>query len=193
MINKYRYTHEEWLYKTELNTKDLEAVINHTAVDPKTLPHGEWMCKIPDRPIMCMDRVYDIKRNENLKTGGSLKASFEVKPNQWFFKTHFTGDPVMPGSLGLDNLWQMMGLFGSLVGCIGKGRALGGSIKFVGEVLPTSKLVEYYVNISKVVNRKRGSMIYGEGTLSVDGTQIYTATDLMIGMYPPEKIGITKK
>jgi len=113
----------------------------------------------------------------------SIVAELDIRPDLWFFDVHFKGDPVMPGCLGLDALWQLCGFFLSWSGCKGKGRALGsGLVKFTGQILPTAKKVTFALNMKRVITR-RLSMVIADGTVSVDGRTIYTADDLRVGLF----------
>ena len=110
-------------------------------------------------------------------------AEMDVKPDLWFFKCHFEGDPVMPGCLGLDAMWQLMGFYLTWLGHRGLGRALGlGKLKFSGQVLPTARLVTWQVDISRVVSRKL-VMAVADATMSVDGREIYSAEGLRAGLF----------
>jgi 3-hydroxyacyl-[acyl-carrier protein] dehydratase/trans-2-decenoyl-[acyl-carrier protein] isomerase len=112
-----------------------------------------------------------------------MEAEFDVNPNLWFFKCHFQGDPVMPGCLGLDAMWQMVGFFLGWLGGLGRGRALGvGEVKFTGMVLPNAKTISYYIDLKRVIMRK---LVLGiaDGIMKVDGKVIYEAKDLRVGLF----------
>ena len=114
---------------------------------------------------------------------GEVKADLDIKPDLWFFKCHFKDDPVMPGCLGLDAMWQLLGFFLGWLGGIGKGRALGvGEVKFTGMVLPSAKMVSYAIDLKRVVMRR---MVIGvaDGIMKVDGRPIYEAKDLRVGLF----------
>jgi len=139
--------------------------------------------KIPAPPMLMTDRIPLITDDTGKFGKGELKAEFDINPDLWFFKCHFEGDPVMPGCLGLDALWQLVGFHLVWSGHPGKGRALGvGKVKFTGQILPTSKLVTFQIDIKRVIARK---LVLGiaEGTVSVDGREIYTAEDLKVGLF----------
>ena len=130
-----------------------------------------------------MDRIVKIT-DEGGKFGkGQIIAEFDINPDLWFFKCHFEGDPVMPGCLGLDAMWQLLGFFLGWKGGPGKGRALGvGDVKFSGQILPTAKKVTYTIDIKRLIWRK---LIMGiaEGRVAVDGKEIYAADNLKVGLF----------
>ncbi len=139
--------------------------------------------KLPTGNMLMFDRIVEINDDGGLHGKGYIKAELDVNPKLWFFGCHFTDDPVMPGCLGLDALWQLSGFFLSWIGCKGKGRALGaGQVKFTGQVLPTAKLVTYTLNMKRVISR-RLSMVIADGIVSVDGRDIYSADDLRVGLF----------
>ena len=139
--------------------------------------------KLPIGNMLMIDRIVEINNDGGLHGKGYIKAELDIKPDLWFFGCHFDGDPVMPGCLGLDALWQLSGFFLSWIGCKGKGRALGsGQVKFFGQVLPTAKIVTYTLNMKRVISR-RLSMVIADGTVSVDGREIYSADDLRVGLF----------
>ncbi len=139
--------------------------------------------KLPSGNMLMIDRIVEINNKGGLHGKGFIKAEMDVKPDLWFFGCHFKDDPVMPGCLGLDALWQLSGFFLSWIGCKGKGRALGtGQVKFFGQVLPTAKIVTYTLNMKRVISR-RLSMVIADGTVSVDGREIYSANDLRVGLF----------
>jgi len=139
--------------------------------------------KLPKPPMLMTVRISLITDDTGKYGKGEIKAEFDIKPDLWFFDCHFEGDPVMPGCLGLDALWQLLGLHLVWGGGQGKGRALGvGKVKFTGQILPTSKLVTFQIDIKRVISRK---LVLGmaDGTVSVDGREIYTAEDLKVGLF----------
>ena len=139
--------------------------------------------KLPADNMLMIDRIIDINGDGGTHGKGSITAELDINPDLWFFGCHFVGDPVMPGCLGLDALWQLCGFFLSWSGCKGKGRALGvGMVKFTGQILPTAKKVTYKLDMKRVIARKL-SMVVADGTVSVDGRVIYTAEDLKVGLF----------
>ena len=144
---------------------------------------GEGTPRLPNGNMLMVDRVTSIESDGGEFGKGSLVAEFDINPNLWFFDCHFTEDPVMPGCLGLDALWQLTGFFMTWAGCKGKGRALGsGLVKFTGQILPTAKVVTYRLDFKRLIKRKL-SMAIANGTVSVDGRVIYTAEDLKVGVF----------
>jgi 3-hydroxyacyl-[acyl-carrier protein] dehydratase/trans-2-decenoyl-[acyl-carrier protein] isomerase len=139
--------------------------------------------RLPTGDMLMFDRITEISSEGGIRDKGFIEAQLDINPDLWFFGCHFVDDPVMPGCLGLDALWQLCGFFLSWSGCKGKGRALGaGKVKFTGQVLPTAKKVIYNLNVKRLIARKL-SMIIADGTVSVDGRTIYTAEDLRVGLF----------
>lgn len=144
---------------------------------------GPDSAKLPLPDMLMTDRVSLITNRGGRYGKGEIVAEFDIDPDMWFFKCHFAGDPVMPGCLGLDALWQLVGFFLVWSGCKGRGRALGaGSVKFSGQILPSSKLVTYNLQMKRLITRKL-KLAIADGTVSVDGRQIYTAEDLRVGVF----------
>jgi 3-hydroxyacyl-[acyl-carrier protein] dehydratase/trans-2-decenoyl-[acyl-carrier protein] isomerase len=139
--------------------------------------------KLPKPPMLMLDRIAHIS-NEGGKYGkGEIRAELDIKPDLWFFDCHFEGDPVMPGCLGLDAMWQLVGFYLVWLGLPGRGRALGsGKVKFFGQVLPKAKLVTYQIDMKRVIERKL-NMAIADATMSVDGREIYSAEDLRVGLF----------
>jgi 3-hydroxyacyl-[acyl-carrier protein] dehydratase / trans-2-decenoyl-[acyl-carrier protein] isomerase len=139
--------------------------------------------RLPNDPMLMFDRISHIDDNGGAHGKGVIRAELDVRPDLWFFGCHFIGDPVMPGCLGLDAMWQLTGFFLTWIGAPGRGRALGvGEVKFTGQVLPSAKQVVYEIDISRVINRKL-VMAVADGRMSVDGRQIYHAKDLRVGLF----------
>ena len=133
--------------------------------------------------MLMFDRITEIRQDGGAHGKGMVRAELDIHPDLWFFKCHFIGDPVMPGCLGLDAMWQLTGFFLTWIGAPGRGRALGsGEVKFTGQVLPTAKRVSYEIDISRVVNRKL-VLAVADGRMLVDGREIYTARDLRVGLF----------
>jgi 3-hydroxyacyl-[acyl-carrier protein] dehydratase/trans-2-decenoyl-[acyl-carrier protein] isomerase len=144
---------------------------------------GPGNAQLPLPPMLMFDRITHISEEGGDFGKGTVVAELDVKPDLWFFRCHFPGDPVMPGCLGLDALWQMLGFFLGWLGAPGKGRALGvGEVKFTGMVIPGIRKVEYIVNLKRVILRKLNLGI-ADGLLKADGETIYTAMDLRVGLF----------
>lgn len=144
---------------------------------------GPGNAQLPLPPMLMFDRITEIAEEGGEHGKGSIRAELDVKPDLWFFPCHFKGDPVMPGCLGLDALWQLLGFFLGWLGSPGRGRALSvGSLKFSGMVLPTARLVEYGVDLKRVLRSKLVLGI-GDGWLRADGETIYQASDLRVGLF----------
>jgi 3-hydroxyacyl-[acyl-carrier protein] dehydratase/trans-2-decenoyl-[acyl-carrier protein] isomerase len=144
---------------------------------------GPETARLPTGNMLMIDRIVDINNDGGTQGKGSITAELDINPNLWFFACHFDGDPVMPGCLGLDALWQLCGFFLSWSGCKGKGRALGaGNVKFTGQILPTAGNITYPLEMKRVIVR-RLSMVIADGAVAVDGREIYTAEDLKVGLF----------
>ena len=130
-----------------------------------------------------IDRITQINSDGGKAGKGLILAELDIHPDLWFFDCHFPGDPVMPGCLGLDAMWQLVGFFLGWRGNPGRGRALGsGEVKFTGQILPTSQRVTYKIEMKRVIERKL-VMGIADGSVAVDGREIYTATDLRVGLF----------
>lgn len=144
---------------------------------------GEGNARLPLPDMLMMDRVSLLSCDGGLFDKGEVKAEFDIHPDLWFFKCHFETDPVMPGCLGVDALWQLLGFYLGWRGNPGRGRALGsGEIKFFGQILPSHKKVRYELQIKRVIERK---LVLGiaDGRVLVDDREIYTAQDLRVGLF----------
>ena len=144
---------------------------------------GPGNAQLPLPPMLMFDRISEISEDGGPNGKGFVRAEMDVRPDLWFFDCHFKGDPVMPGCLGLDALWQLLGFFLGWLGSSGNGRALGlGELKFSGQVLPTMKQVVYGLEIKRVM---RSKLVLGvaDGWLSADGNVIYRASDLKVGLF----------
>ncbi len=144
---------------------------------------GEGNSQLPAPNMLMMDRIVKINDHGGEHGKGEILAELDITPDLWFFDCHFPGDPVMPGCLGLDAMWQLVGFFLGWKGGPGKGRALGvGEVKFTGQILPTAKKVTYKITFKRVINRKL-VMGIADGVVEVDDRPIYSATDLKVGLF----------
>ena len=147
---------------------------------------GPGNAQLPLPPMLMFDRISQISETGGTHGKGLIVAELQVAGNprlDWFFDCHFKGDPVMPGCLGLDALWQLCGFYLGWLGAPGRGRALGvGEVKFSNMVLPTTKKVEYVIDMKSVILRKL-KLAIGDGVLKADGVVIYQATDLRVGLF----------
>lgn len=143
---------------------------------------GPGFAQLPAPPMLMFDRITCIDDTGGSHGKGQVRAELDVNPDLWFFKCHFIGDPVMPGCLGLDALWQMLGFFLCWGGSPGKGRALGGEVKFSGQVTNDVKIVEYGIDLRRVM-RSRLALGIADGWVKADGKTIYEAKDLRVGLF----------
>ncbi|MFN4140650.1 3-hydroxyacyl-[acyl-carrier-protein] dehydratase FabA [Aestuariivirga sp.] len=146
---------------------------------------GPGNAQLPLPPMLMFDRITEIKKDGGAAGLGKVVAEFDIKPDLWFFLCHFKGDPVMPGCLGLDALWQMTGFFLGWLGEPGRGRALGvGEVKLTGMVTPLVRRVTYEVEITRLVLRKL-KMAVSNGIMKADGETVYQVTDMKVGLFQP--------
>ena len=144
---------------------------------------GEGNAQLPLPPMLMFDRITSITEDGGKYGQGQIIAELDVKPDLWFFGCHFEGDPVMPGCLGLDAMWQLVGFYLGWKGGPGRGRALGaGEVKFSGQVLPTGKKITYYIDLKRVIMRKL-VMGIADARMELDGREIYVANDLRVGLF----------
>jgi 3-hydroxyacyl-[acyl-carrier protein] dehydratase/trans-2-decenoyl-[acyl-carrier protein] isomerase len=149
---------------------------------------GDGNARLPSPPMLMFDRITHISNEGGAHGKGEIKAELDVKPDLWFFDCHFKTDPVMPGCLGLDAMWQLIGFHLGWLGNLGRGRALGaGAVKFTGQVMPDVKLVRYEVDLKRVMTG-RLTMGIGEARLFADDKLIYTAEGLRVGLFTPEQM-----
>ena len=144
---------------------------------------GKGNAQLPSPPMLMFDRITNINEEGGVFQKGEIVAELDIKPELWFFDCHFKGDPVMPGCLGLDAMWQLVGFYLGWLEQPGKGRALGvGEVKFTGQVLDTVKKVTYQISIKRLILRK---LILGvaDGVLKADGEPIYEAKDMKVGLF----------
>jgi 3-hydroxyacyl-[acyl-carrier protein] dehydratase/trans-2-decenoyl-[acyl-carrier protein] isomerase len=147
---------------------------------------GKGNAQLPSPPMLMFDRITNINETGGVFQKGEIVAELDIKPELWFFDCHFKGDPVMPGCLGLDAMWQLVGFYLGWLERPGKGRALGvGEVKFTGQVLDTVKKVTYQISIKRLILRK---LILGvaDGVLKADGEPIYEAKDMKVGLFQSE-------
>ena len=144
---------------------------------------GPGNAQLPAPPMLMVDRITEISETGGEHDKGFIRAQFDIKPDLWFFPCHFIGDPVMPGCLGLDALWQLTGFFLGWLGEKGKGRAIStGEVKFTGMVTPETKLVEFEIDFKRVM---RGRLVLGiaDGLVKADGETVFQAKDLRVGLF----------
>ena len=144
---------------------------------------GPGNAQLPLPPMLMFDRISHISEEGGANGKGEIRAELDITPDLWFFGCHFEGDPVMPGCLGLDAMWQLIGFFLGWAGGPGRGRALGGGeIKFSGQVTPKNQRITYQIDMTRVIKRKL-FMGIADGVMSVDGREIYHAKDLRVGLF----------
>ena len=145
---------------------------------------GPGNAKLPLPPMLMFDRITEIYDDKGAFNKGLLKAELDIKKNLWFFDCHFKKDPVMPGCLGLDAMWQLVGFYLGWIGNPGKGRALGvGTVKFTGEVLQNIKLVKYEIDMKKIMSPGGTTVGLANGMVFADGKKIYSADSLKVGLF----------
>ncbi len=145
---------------------------------------GPGNAKLPLPPMLMFDRITEINDDKGVFKKGSLKAELDIEKNLWFFDCHFKEDPVMPGCLGLDAMWQLVGFYLGWIGNPGKGRALGvGTVKFTGEVLQNVKLVKYEIDMKKIMSPGGTTVGLANGVVLADDKKIYSAENLKVGLF----------
>ena len=145
---------------------------------------GPNNAKLPSPPMLMFNKITNIQETSGKFNKGLIEAEFDIQKKMWFFDCHFKEDPVMPGCLGLDAMWQLVGFYLGWKGEPGKGRALGvNSVKFTGEVLTTVKIVKYEVNMKRILKKEGAVVGLADGTLYADGKAIYQAESLKVGLF----------
>jgi len=166
----------------------VERKSSYTYDDLLACAHGKLFgpgnARLPLPPMLMLDRILKISADGGKYGKGEVSAELDIRPDLWFFPCHFESDPVMPGCLGLDAMWQLVGFFLGWSKAPGKGRALSvGEVKFSGEVTPDVKRVSFQIDIKRLLVRKFGIAI-ADGTLLADGNPIYQSTDMRVGVFP---------
>ncbi len=145
---------------------------------------GPGNAKLPLPPMLMFDRISEISENKGNFKKGYIKAELDIKDNLWFFDCHFKEDPVMPGCLGLDAMWQLVGFYLGWLGNPGRGRALGvGTVKFTGEVIKTVKIATYEIDMKRILIKEGTTVGLANGILKADGQDIYSADNLKVGLF----------
>ncbi len=170
----------------EYETAVTEKKDSYTYEDLLSCGHGELFgpgnARLPLPPMLMFDRITKVNEDGGAHGKGEIHAELDIRPDLWFFACHFESDPVMPGCLGLDALWQLIGFWLGRTGAPGRGRAIStGEVKFSDQILPTSKLVSYHLDIRRFINRR---LVVGvaDGIVRVDGRDAYEATDIRVGL-----------
>ena len=145
---------------------------------------GPGNAKLPLPPMLMFDRISEISEDKGTYKKGLIKAELDVKDSLWFFECHFKEDPVMPGCLGLDAMWQLVGFYLGWIGNPGKGRALGvNAVKFTGEVLKSAKMATYEIDMKRILIKEGTTVGLADGILLADGKKIYSAENLKVGLF----------
>ncbi len=171
-------------YHTPQPSYTYEELINSS----KGALFGPGNAQLPAPPMLMMDRITGISADGGRHGKGQVVGELDIRPDLWFFRCHFEGDPVMPGCLGLDAMWQAVGYWLGWTGSPGKGRALGvGEVKFTGQITPDVALVRYVVEVKRV---KRGKLVLGiaDGEVYADDRRVYTAQDMKVGLFNPSDL-----
>ncbi len=144
---------------------------------------GPGNAQLPLPPMLMVDRIVSITKDGGAANKGQIIAELDIRPDLWFFDCHFEGDPVMPGCLGLDAMWQLIGFYVAWLGAPGRGRALGSNdVKFTGQVTPKVKKITYYIDIKRIIMRDL-KMGVADGRMEADGKEIYSAKNLRVGLF----------
>ncbi len=170
--------YQDFLQRDTLDHADLLALGYGRLLDD---PPPGWVNRTPTPPLLMFDRVTQVDRSPR---GGAIVAEQDLRVDAWYFHCHFVDDPVQPGCLGLDALWQLLGLWLALTGAVGSGRALGcGEVEFGGQIRPHDQLVRYELSVKRRLARGDATLCVADGSVSVDGDPIYTARDLRVGLF----------
>lgn len=171
----------DYLQKTSFSKEELLASAWGSLVED---PPMEGIGMLPAPPLLMFDRIIEVTHEGSNK--GRIVAEQDISLDAWFFQCHFRMDPVQPGCLGVDAIWQLLGFYATLRGALGAGRALGSKeIEFFGQIRPHNKLVRYEINIRRFLQSPaaKAAYIIGSGTVSVDGKAIYTIKDAKVGSF----------
>ena len=145
---------------------------------------GDGNARLPSPPMLMFDRITEITESGGMFNKGYIEAELDITKDLWFFDCHFKTDPVMPGCLGLDAMWQLVGFFLGWIGNPGKGRALGvGEVKFTGEVLKNNKLAKYIIDMKRIIKKGDTSVGLADGALLIDDKKIYNTKNLKVGLF----------
>ena len=145
---------------------------------------GPGNAKLPSPPMLMFDRITNIEEDTGIYKRGMIQAELDIKDKLWFFSCHFKEDPVMPGCLGLDAMWQLVGFYLGWIGEPGKGRALGvNEVKFTGEVLTNIKLTKYKIDIKRILKKENATVGLADGILLADNKTVYEAKNLKVGLF----------
>ena len=166
----------------------MEQKNNYNYEDLLTCAKGELFgpgnAQLPMPPMLMFEKITNISSNGGTNNKGVIQAEMAIKPDLWFFDCHFKGDPVMPGCLGLDAMWQLVGFYLGWLGKPGKGRALGvNTVKFTGEVLKSAKMASYEIDMKRILIKEGTTVGLADGILSADGKKIYSAENLKVGLF----------
>ena len=150
----------------------------------KGILFGKGNAQLPLPPMLMFDRITEVKEDNGAFKKGSISAELDIKDDLWFFSCHFKEDPVMPGCLGLDAMWQLVGFYLGWLGNLGRGRALGvNTVKFTGEVLKNVKMATYEIDMKKILAKEGTTVGLANGLLLADGKKIYNAENLKVGLF----------
>jgi len=167
----------DYIERTQFNKEELLAVSYGRLVEDPPYDIG----RLPTPPLLMFDRVIEIER---AGSRGRIVAEQDINLDAWYFQCHFHGDPVQPGCLGVDAVWQLLGFFLSVSGCRGTGRALGcKEIEFLGQIRPHDKLVRYQIDVRRLARLKRAALAIGDATVEVDGQLVYRIPGLKVGIF----------